>query len=242
MKHVLVLLLLGVCLHVTVAVHAQKISLSVKNAPLEKVFKEIHNQTGYNFLYASQLLAEAPKVTIEVMSASIVEVLDLIFKGMKLQYEINESTIVISAGKSLCVKDKIVELPGKNEGVNKEGHVAIKVVANRTIIYLKEEFELCKVKNNCLLFISSIALGKDRNPMQNKRIRKLEIIKELDEMVVFVYGTTSGQITVLRGHIAGVKIVLLTDQKRTSATVSVGSKYSSGVNLNPKAPAINRKL
>jgi len=211
----------------------------MKNASLENVFKEIHHQTGYSFLYASQLLAQAPKVTIAITHASIENVLDSIFKKMNLHYEINDNVIVVSAGKRTGLKDKIAALQNSQEG-SREGHLAIKAAANRTIIYLKEEFELCKVRNNCLLFISSVALGKFRNPMQNKRIRKIEIIKDLDEMLVFAYGTTVGQLKILRGHIPGVKIVLLTDQKRTSAIVLIRSRYSAGVIF--KVPAISREL
>lgn len=239
MKHVVVLFLVGVCLHMPAAVQAQKISLTMKNASLENVFKEIHHQTGYSFLYASQLLAQAPKVTIAITHASIENVLDSIFKKMNLHYEINDNVIVVSAGKRTGLKDKIAALQNSQEG-SREGHLAIKAAANRTIIYLKEEFELCKVRNNCLLFISSVALGKFRNPMQNKRIRKIEIIKDLDEMLVFAYGTTVGQLKILRGHIPGVKIVLLTDQKRTSAIVLIRSRYSAGVIF--KVPAISREL
>jgi hypothetical protein len=80
--------------------------------------------------------------------------------------------------------------------------------------------------------------------MQNKCIRKIAVVKEGDEFVVNIYGTRvgqiTGQITVLRARIDGVKVVLLTDQKKTSAGILVGSKYSSGI--NSKTPVINKEL
>lgn len=106
-----------------------------------------------------------------------------------------------------------------------EGHVAMKAITARVIFYLQEEFELCKVKNNCLLFMSSIALGGAKNPMQNKRFRKIEVTKKANEMLVYVYGFVTCPITILRGRIAAVKIVLLTDKKITSAIVWVGNRY-----------------
>jgi len=102
MKHLIVFLLAGFCLPLTAAVNTNKINLSVKEASLENVFKEIHHQTGYYFLYASRLVASSPKVTIAIKNAGITEALDLIFKRVKLQYTIIDSTIVIRTGKSLA--------------------------------------------------------------------------------------------------------------------------------------------
>src|SRR5690349_13163510 len=88
-------IILAACLQVTAAGYGQKISLAEKDSPIEKVLKKIQQQTSYRFLYTSQLLEGTPNVSIAVKYASIEEVLDLCFKGQKLDYEINETTIII---------------------------------------------------------------------------------------------------------------------------------------------------
>jgi hypothetical protein len=90
--------------------------------------------------------------------------------------------------------------------------------------------------------MSSLALGNARNPMQNKRLWKIELVRELDEMMVFAYGATIGQISLLRGCLSGVKVVLLTDLKRTSVIVTMGKGYSSGGGVKRKVPWIKRAL
>ena len=58
-------------------VHAKGISqvtLSLKEAPMEKVFREIERQTGYGFLYTKEMLAGLPQVTINVRNAPVREV------------------------------------------------------------------------------------------------------------------------------------------------------------------------
>lgn len=74
---------------------AQKVTLTEKNAPLEKVFRVIHQQTGYLFLYSDQQIKKAGKVTLDVRDASLQDVLDQCFRDQPLTFTINDKTIVI---------------------------------------------------------------------------------------------------------------------------------------------------
>jgi hypothetical protein len=80
--------------------YGQKISLSEKDVPIEKILKKIQAQTNYKFLYGSQLLEAAPRVTISVKDAPIEEVLDITFMNQPLIYTISENLITISLKKS----------------------------------------------------------------------------------------------------------------------------------------------
>jgi TonB-linked SusC/RagA family outer membrane protein len=88
-------LILCACLHVAAAGHAQRVSLSVKEAPLKTVFLELNKQTGYNFLYSDEILAGASKVTLNVRDATIEEVLTLSFRNQPLEFTVSNNTIVI---------------------------------------------------------------------------------------------------------------------------------------------------
>ncbi|MHA4806963.1 SusC/RagA family TonB-linked outer membrane protein [Flavitalea flava] len=74
---------------------AQKINLSERDVPLEKIFKEIRKQTGYQLFYKNELLKNTRKVTVEMKNASIGEVLDYCLKGEGLTYAILDRNIVI---------------------------------------------------------------------------------------------------------------------------------------------------
>ncbi len=91
-----VLLLLTACLEVSANGNAQNISLSLKNATLEKVFKEVNRQTGFQFFYQDELLQQAIKFDINVKNASIEQVLELCFKNQPLNFNITEKTIVVN--------------------------------------------------------------------------------------------------------------------------------------------------
>ena len=81
-----------------------QVSLAEKNVPLRSVFKKIQKQTGFDFLYGSQLLQEAGNVSIDVSNVTLENALDLCFKGKPLSYTIIEKTIVVKP-KPLVIAD-----------------------------------------------------------------------------------------------------------------------------------------
>lgn len=89
------ILILAACLQVSAGGYAQTVTLSEKNASLEKIFKEVKRQTGYDFFYESKLLKEARKVDISVSNASIEQVLAICFKDQPLSFSIVEKTILV---------------------------------------------------------------------------------------------------------------------------------------------------
>lgn len=87
--------MLVTCLQVSAGGLSQKISLSVKNAPLEKVLSQIEKQSGYSFWYKTELLKNADKITIELRNASIEETLQKCFEKQSFDYAIIDHTIVL---------------------------------------------------------------------------------------------------------------------------------------------------
>ena len=77
-------LLLAACLQVSASGNAQRISFSLTNASLKKVFREIEKQSGYQFFYKERLLKDAPTVTIQVSNASLENVMELCLKNQAL--------------------------------------------------------------------------------------------------------------------------------------------------------------
>lgn len=83
---------------------SQNISITVKNATLEKIFGEIEKQTGYYFVYRADLLIETKPVSLDVKDAGLCTVLDLCFEEQPINYTIIEKNVVISkkSGKAGC--------------------------------------------------------------------------------------------------------------------------------------------
>ena len=95
------ILILAACLQVSAKGYSQKVTLSMRAAPLQKVFKEIQKQTGYNFLYTYELLEKAGKIDVKVQDATLQTALQQCLQGTYLTYSIVEKTIVIKE-KDIC--------------------------------------------------------------------------------------------------------------------------------------------
>jgi TonB-dependent starch-binding outer membrane protein SusC len=211
------ILLLGACLHIQAAGYGQKISLSEKDVPIEQIFKKIQKQTDYKFLYTSQLLEGAPKVSIAVRDADIGEVLNLVFKEQRLDYEINESTIIVKPRKVLSLTEmsqSIVGDPGEVRGVitDENGapaqgvNVMVKGTSKGTTTNLRGEFVLRDIPENVVLLITSVGYDRQEILVKDKKFITTQLrvaVGSLDELQVIAYGNTSRRFNT--GNISTVK-------------------------------------
>jgi TonB-dependent SusC/RagA subfamily outer membrane receptor len=88
-------LVLVTCLQVQARVSGQTITLSVRNTTLEKVFKEIKKQTGYDFVYNSRFARTARSVSTEAKRVNLEVVLQQCFKDQPFTYQVLDKTIII---------------------------------------------------------------------------------------------------------------------------------------------------
>jgi TonB-linked SusC/RagA family outer membrane protein len=93
------LIFLALCLLISSKGYTQHITLSEKNASIDKVFRSIEKQSDYLFWYEYPLLKDAKKINISVKNISIREALDLCMKDQPLMYTIVGNTIVITKKK-----------------------------------------------------------------------------------------------------------------------------------------------
>ncbi len=98
------IILLTACLSASANGDAQRLNLSLKNAPLEKVFSEIEKQTTYNFVYSDRMMLNTRKVTVEVTNAELSQVLDICFKDQPYTYVFSNKFIVVKPVSSPVVQ------------------------------------------------------------------------------------------------------------------------------------------
>lgn len=75
---------------------AQRITLSMKNAKIDRVLAEIKKQSDHRFLYSSEVLQLTELIDVQVKDADLIKVLDEITKGSNLQYRLIAGTVTIS--------------------------------------------------------------------------------------------------------------------------------------------------
>jgi TonB-linked SusC/RagA family outer membrane protein len=88
-------LLFSVCLQVSASGYSQNVSLSGKNAPIEKIIREIKKQTGYSFFFDESLLQLDSRVSIDVREVPLKAALDICFRNLPLTYSIVGTTVVV---------------------------------------------------------------------------------------------------------------------------------------------------
>lgn len=96
MKITTFLVLLG-CLHASAGSYGQKVSLSERNISLARALVLLKQQTGYDFLYGSELKAAQKKVSIEARDRELSEVLAGLFRDEPFSYTIGDRTVVIQS-------------------------------------------------------------------------------------------------------------------------------------------------
>jgi hypothetical protein len=114
------ILLLAGCLQVSAQGGAQTITLSLKNAPLERAFRAIEKQTDYRFVYTQEDIAKAKHVNLQVNNGSLAEVLGLCFKDQPITYILDNKHILINSRQER--KHRIIQ-DGEDLAININGHV-----------------------------------------------------------------------------------------------------------------------
>jgi len=201
------LLILVAALHVGATGHAQRVTISVKNASIENVFKEIRKQTGYQFLYNNQMLDKAKKVSITISDATLNEALDICFANQPLTYEIVDKTIIIKVKQqipnveatnmiaSFDVSGRITDSKGNPVP---DANVMIKGTKRGTTTDNEGRFTI-KADEGNVLEISAIGFGKKEIKVTGSlQINiSLDITRsELDEVQYIAYGQTTRRYSV----------------------------------------------
>lgn len=189
------------CLQVSARSFSQKVTLSERNAPLKKVFKDIRKQTGFLFFYSDELLDQAKRVNIQASGLPLEAVLDSCFKDQPLSFHIVDKTIVVDAAPTLppgsavaaalapvTVKGKVTDA----QGLPMSG-VSITVSGtNRGVMTDEKGNFSMEAEENTVLHISYI--GYEAQNISLKGRTSLNIVlrqasSSLNDVVVVGYGT-----------------------------------------------------
>lgn len=90
-----IILMFATCMQAAAKGYSQNITLFLKNASLEQLFKEVKKQTGYSFIYTRELISDAKNINLDARDAPLAEVLENCFKGQPFTYVIERKFIVL---------------------------------------------------------------------------------------------------------------------------------------------------
>ncbi len=251
-------LILAACLHVSANGYSQKITLSVHEAPLEKVFKEIQKQSGYSFFYKTQQIDKTVRITLNFRDASLQEVLAKCFENQPYDYVIVEQTIVIrprepdqtEANPLAIIKGHVTTAAGKPLG---GVSVSVKATKKGTTTDDNGDFTITVRRQDVLVF-SYVGYETKEVPVGDQATIAVSLTESsaaLNEIAVIGYGGQArknlssaistvkssdlnvGAITdvgqLLQGKVPGLNITANGDPNQTSAVVLRGA---STINLS----------
>jgi hypothetical protein len=164
-----IILLLSACLTAGARDYSQSISLSLKNASLEKVFKEIGKQSGYDYVISNTIEADKISITININGADLQTTLDRCLAGLPVTYSIFDEMIVVKAKAVIRPEDQANEELYVNLQallVNENGEpvpqLKIKKIARDYATATDAEgcFVLKGVRRNVLLDVTGITINQ----------------------------------------------------------------------------------
>ena len=197
---------------------AQHVSLSLKNAPLEKAFLEIRRQTGYTFAYTESMLKKAIPVSVECTNVPLEQALTTCFNNQPFSYTIIETTIVVKPKEPVANRATDIAAdagpPGQIKGkvfgesaLLKGASVASKKTHKGTSTDEQGNFTLTGIPDTDTLTVSFIGYETQQVTVKQAVNGLLFVmlkvsVNTLDELQVIAYGTTTQRYTV--GSIATV--------------------------------------
>jgi len=196
------LLLVAVNMNIWAAGFGQKVTISGKDLPLEKVFNIIKKQTGYAFFYDYSIFQGTKPVSLNLKDAEIEDAMRVCLWDQNLEFSITNKTI------SIIKKERKTEVSDDRERTIKVwgviyseageplsgASVTLKATGKGTITNAKGEFNLPGVPPNSPLIVSYI--GYVQQEIKATEGRPVQVYlsvatNDLDKVVVQAYGTTT---------------------------------------------------
>lgn len=222
--------------------NAQKVTLSFKNVPFEKVLNSIKQQTKLSLVFSEQLVDLNRKVTIDVTSLEINEVLKQLLAGTNIDFEIKNNKLYLIEKKD-NVKDnadikgqkKLTGLVTDEKGEPIIGaNITIKGLNTGTISDINGNYQI-QVDPNTILRFSYIGYQTQEIVVGQNTSLSVSLIennKTLDEIVVVGYGTKKKRDVI--GSVATVKTDELNRSGSLSAINNLQGK-ASGLSISSSA-------
>ncbi|MES2650523.1 MAG: SusC/RagA family TonB-linked outer membrane protein [Bacteroidota bacterium] len=195
-------ILIATLMQVSAASLAQRVTLNQQKTSLEKIFREIHKQTGYDFLYDKELLDKKEPISINVSNEPLEVVLAKCLNDQSLVYSIEDKMIVIKAEEKSFfekIKDRLSAIDVRGRVINVDGSplsgasVKVKSTGQTVTTNANGEFSFSKINENETLLISFIGFEtKEVTAKSDLGNIVLKVsLSELDEVQVIAYGTTT---------------------------------------------------
>lgn len=222
--------LLAACLQLSARTVGQTVTLSVKDAPVKKVFREIQKQTGLNLVVDEAVISRAGRVTISVKNMPVQELITLCLRDEQFSYSFVENTIVITerTGIEMYSVNTELNLPPPidihGKVVNESGDpvegvtVTIKGSRRATSTDANGEFTLKNVSNTAMLVFTGINVETTELAVNNRTEMSITLKNKVSAMTDVVIAANTGFQTISRERSTGSYGVVASEQLEKPST------------------------
>ncbi len=242
-------LLFVTCLHAVAHTSGQTVTLSLKNVPVQKVFKAVSRQTGVSIVYCEDLFEGLQKVSIHVKNAPLNDVLQQCLTGAPFEYSVQGSTVVITKRPATETPDHTKTpppppIPIKGRIVNDKGepvagaNVQVKGTRRGTSTDANGEFTIDADKGD-ILVITNIGYASRQITVNDDKPLQIALTvnsQQLGELVVTALGIQRRQKS-LTYSTTKINNAELTTVKNMNPMNSLNGKVP-GLQINPSASGL----
>lgn len=182
------------------------VSVSGQNIPVVQVLRSIRKQTGLSFFYSNQLLNDKEKINLNFHKARLDEVLDYLFKGRNIGYELRGNRVLLNEKQepARAVVDQSQTVPEKKDTMTVKGQVmdtdgkplmgaTIMMKGRTTGGVMTDEFGIFSIRANAgdILSVSMVGMQTEEQAAPAKGTMKVTLKLKTDlmyETVVVGYG------------------------------------------------------
>lgn len=214
----------------------QQVTVELKNATLQQVFKSIEKQTTYRFSYRNSILDNKNNITISKHQVGVSVILDEALKGRDLTYTIvSDKSIVISDKKGKLSSSNNKHISGTVKMPDGDPIIGANVKVDGTTIGCITDLDgnfVLDVPENSDLVVSYIGFLTQKVSTKNKSTFTITLTEDteiLDEVVVVGYGTQKK--VNLTGSVSSVASDALENRPITQTSQAL-SGLASGVTVS----------
>ncbi|MFL5738645.1 MAG: TonB-dependent receptor [Flavisolibacter sp.] len=236
-------LMLLCCLHVSAGGHAQdRVTLNLQSADLRKVLNEIQKKTKFRFLYNQALVSNKPKVDVHVFNADVTSVLNTVFEGAGIGYQIlDNNLVVLKASNDLKIEITDIRVSGKVTGQGGEVLPGVSVQVKGSNIGTSTDasgnYSISAPDGSATLVFSYVGYQTREIAINGRNSIDVSLTaarNAMDEIVVIGYGTASKRD--LTGSITKVSGKELEDKPNSNPIASLQGKVAGLSVVNSGTP------
>ena len=211
-----------------------KLTLSMKNSTVLEVFNYIESQGKYKFFYQNEQIDVNRKVNIDMVQASIEDILSSMFADEKVNFHIFNDKLVVLTTENLAQQAISGTVTSALDGSPLPGvNIVEKGTTNGVTTDINGKYSLTVNNANAVLVFSFVGYVSQEvavNGQTTINVTMSEEISKLDEVVVVGYGVQKKSL--VTGAISSVKADDIENTSVTRAEEALQGK-TSGVQVIP---------